>query len=491
MDRSKTKKRLTNKLAWLVNTLIILLFISFNCLFVYQISPKFTTLEDILKAGKITVITRNNANCYYQYRNEAMGFEYDLAKAFADYLGVDLKVQLAEHWKEMIPALMEGTGAFIAASMTITPKRQSQVAFSDGYMTIQQHIIVHRDNPGIKQAEDLNGKTVHVRSGTSYQEQLQVLKNRGINLTIKLYDDLPTEELIRRVANKTIEVTIADSNIALLNRRYYPEIILAGPIGKKERLGWAVNPKAGKLLDRINKFFRIIKKNGKFKKIYNKYYGQVDAFDYVDLRTFHRRLKTRLPRYYPIIKEAAEKQGFDWRLIAAQIYQESHLNPGARSPAGAYGLMQLTPSTARSLGVKNVLDPRENINAGVRYLKSLYDLFDQADGSDRLFIALAAYNIGQGHIFDARNIARRMNLDPNQWSSMTKVLPLLRYRKYYNRAKYGYCRGTEPIKYIKQIMIYYDVLKHQSIARQNENNSFPAEVPSYIPNIPIVAQQKD
>ena len=487
MYLTKAENRFKNKPVWLVNTLIILLFISFCGFFVYQTTPKFTSLADILKAGEITVITRNNANCYYLYRNQAMGFEYDLAKAFANYLGVGLKVHIAENWEGMIPALLDKTGDFIAASMTITPNRQNRVAFSNGYMPIQQHIIVHRDNLNIKNAEDLAGKTVHVRSGTYYQEQLEALKEQGIDLSIKLYNDLPTEELIRRVANKNIGITIADSNIALMNRRYYPQITLKDPISKKERLGWAVNPNAKRLLDRTNAFFKTIKENEKFKEVYNKYYGNVDTFDYVDIRTFHRRLKTRLPRHSPIIQEAAEKHGFDWRLIVAQTYQESHLNPGATSPAGAYGLMQLTPSTAKSLGVTSILDPRQNVHAGVRHLKNLYDHFDGANGSDRLFIALAAYNIGLGHIFDARNIARRMNLDPNQWSSMSKVLPLLRYREYYTKAKYGYCRGTEPIKYIRQIMIYYDVLKHQSIKLQSTPISSPAKAPPYIPN---VARQK-
>ena len=137
--------------------------------------------------------------------------------------------------------------------------------------------------------------------------------------------------------------------------------------------------------------------------------------------------------------------------------------------------MQLTPSTAQSLGVTDILEPRQNVNAGVRYLKNLYDHFDRANGTDRLLMALAAYNIGQGHIFDARNIAKRMNLDPNQWSAAAKVLPLLRFRQYYRKAKYGYCRGTEPIRYIKQIMLYYDVLKHQNIEFQSMPISSPAE----------------
>ena len=395
-----------------------------------------------------------------------MGFEYDLAKAFADYLGIRLKVKIADKWESMIPELTNCTGDFIAASMTITPARQKQVAFSDGYNEIQQHIIVHRSNLSIKKAENLTGKIVHVRKGTSYQERLTALREEGIDLGIVLHEDIPTQELIRQVEEKKIEVTIADNNIAMLNRRYYPRVLIAGPISDKEYLGWAVNRNARHLLGRINSFFKIIKKNGKFDEIYNRYYANVEFFDYLDLRAFHKRIKIRLPKYIQIIEKAADNHNFDWRLIAAQIYQESHFNPNAQSRKGAYGLMQLTGNMASSLGVDDIFDPEQNINAGVKYLKYLYDHYDQAYGTDRLFIALAAYNIGMGHTWDARNLAREMDLDPNKWSSLAKTLPLLGYYKYNENTKYGYARGTEPIRYVKQIMIYYDILKHQSIEYQ-------------------------
>jgi membrane-bound lytic murein transglycosylase F len=424
---------------------------------------KFSTLHKITKAGQITVITRNSAHCYYTYRDEPMGFEYELAKEFADYLGVKLKIQITEDWEEMVPALVNGTGAFIAAGMTITPKRQKQAAFSDGYMDIQQHIISRRNRAKIKKLEDLSGKTIHVRTATSYQERLEELQKKGIDLTIELHHDLPTEELIQHVDKGEIEFTVADSNVALLSRRHFPGAVMAGAISDLQQLGWAVHPEAQRLKVKINSFFKIIKKNGKYDEIYNKYYGDVANFDYVDLSIFHRRIKTRLSRYSPFIKAAAKKHGFDWRLISAQIYQESHLNPWAKSPAGAKGLMQLLSSTARSLGVKDIYNPVENINAGVQHLKNLYDLFNGADGTDRLLISLAAYNIGQGHIRDARQLAVNMDLDPNLWESLAKTLPLLSFRKYYKNSKYGYCRGTEPVLYIKQIMIYYDILKRRGI----------------------------
>ena len=180
-----------------------------------------------------------------------------------------------------------------------------------------------------------------------------------------------------------------------------------------------------------------------------------------DLRAFHKRISARLPRYRRFIQAAAEKHGFDWQLIVAQIYQESHIDPLAKSFAGARGLMQILPGTARSLGVKDVYNAVENINGGVRYLKELYDYYHGIAGIDRMMMALAAYNAGRGHVEDARRLAVKKKLDPDSWESLTKTLPLLRYRKYYEQSKYGYCRGTEPVIYTKRIMAFYNILKRR------------------------------
>ena len=420
-------------------------------------------LNQILKKGELTVITRNNAHCYYSYRDQEMGFEYDLAKAFADHIGVTLKVRIAEKWDGMIPELMNKSGDLIAASMTITPSRSQKVLFSDSYMDIQQHLIVHRDNHAIRNLEDLSGQVVHTRKGTSYQERLEALKTQIPDLSIALHADVPTEELIRQVAEKEIEITVADSNIALLNRRYYPQTIMAGPLGEAEALGWAVHPQAHQLIAKINQFFKQIKSNGQYQELRRQYYAEVEDFDYFDLKVYHRRLATRLPKYQPILMAAAREYGFDWRLIAAQMYQESHFRQYARSHAGAYGLMQLTRRTAGSLGVTKLYDPEQNIYAGVQHLRRLYAYFKIESESDRMDIAMAAYNIGQGHVRDAQKLAIKLRMDPNKWSTLKKVLPLLRYRRYHKDTVYGYCRGTEPVVYIKQIKIYYDILKRQAI----------------------------
>jgi soluble lytic murein transglycosylase-like protein len=183
--------------------------------------------------------------------------------------------------------------------------------------------------------------------------------------------------------------------------------------------------------------------------------------NYAELSTFNKKISIRLPRYSQFIKNAAKKHGFDWHLIVAQIYQESHLDPMAKSSAGARGIMQILPRTARSLGVKDIYNAVENINAGVQHLKALYDHYEGIAGIDRMIIALAAYNAGRGHVEDARRLAIKKDLNPDSWESLTKTLPLLRYRKYYEKSKHGYCRGTEPVKYTKRIMIYYNILKQQ------------------------------
>ncbi|MFP4040054.1 MAG: membrane-bound lytic murein transglycosylase MltF [Desulfosudaceae bacterium] len=431
----------------------------------WQIYSSPPTLEKIKKRGYLIALTANNANAYYIYRDAAMGFEYDLIRAFADFLEVDLKIK-TPGWNRLLDLVNTSRGDIIAAGMTATRARREKVDFSNGYLPVQQQVIVHKFNYDINTRADLAGRTIHVRQGTSYQDRLESLRQEGLELTIALHENLPTEELIQRVADKTIEITIADSNIALLNRRYYPDIKIAFPISEKQSLAWAVGRGDNHLREEINRFFNKIKRDGTFGKLYEKYYLGVEMFDYVDIKKFHLRLETRLPRYKEPIRSEAEKYDFDWRLIAAVIYQESHFDPYAASHTGVRGIMQLTLPTSREMGVDNRLDPRQSIKGGVRYLARLFSRFDQTpDPSDRLRLALASYNIGYGHVRDAQKIAADMGLPPDKWSSLEKTLPLLRNREYYKTTRYGYARGTEPVRYVKQIMLYYDILKQKATTR--------------------------
>ncbi len=432
------------------------------CLFLHACGQN-KALEEIQRSGTITMITQNNAHCFYIYRNQKMGFEYDLARAFADFLDVELDVKVAESWNDMLTLLNRKTGHFVAASMAITPSRAKASDFSRGFLPVQQMVITHKKNPGLNSVEDLAGKTIHVRRDTTHEETLRTLSRKGLGVSIQLHDKVATEDLIESVAQGTIEATIADSNVTLLNRRYFPDIRMAFPVEQSQSLGWAVRKGEKALLKKINEFLAAVQQDGTFQDIYNRYYAYLERFDHFDIKKFQQRIKTRLPKYKKTILAAAEIYGIDWRLIAALIYQESQFRPWAKSFSGVRGLMQLTLPTARDMGVKNRLDPHESIMGGTKYLKKLYDVYDKAPEPDRSLIAVAAYNVGKGHVKDARRIAADMNLDPNRWSSLEKTLPLLRQRKYYKKSQYGYCRGAEPVFQVRRVLTYYDILKRQAI----------------------------
>lgn len=425
------------------------------------LAPPKSSLEQILDRGSIVMITQNSGNTYYLYREQPAGFEYDLAAEFARYLNVDLEV-VTPGWIEMFDMLNKGDGDFIAAGVTVVPSREKRVAFSDPYLTVRQEVIVHHDNSGIKSLGDLNGKTVHVRAGTSYQERLAELLGKGVDMELVLLPDVSTDELIRRVADAEIDITVVDSNIALLNRIYHPDIRIAFPISTPQSLAWAVRKGNSKLLEAVNEFFTQIRIDGTLDEIYSRYHEDRKALGRFDLKAFHNKVDTHLPRYRQMIKKAAKKHGFDWRFIAAMIYQESHFDPRARSYTGVRGLMQVTQRTAREMGIRNRMDPEQSIKAGVGYLANLYERFDDIeDEEDRLLLALASYNVGYGHVRDAQKIVREHGRDPDSWSSLLEALPLLRMPEFYRETRFGYARGTEPVRYVENIMAYYDILKRK------------------------------
>ena len=408
------------------------------------------------------MITENNAHCYYIYRDEPAGFEYDLAHAFASSLGVELEV-VVPGWDQMLDALAEGDGDLVGASLTVTPAREEAVAFSDAYLRVQQHVVVHKTNYGIRRIGDLSGQEVHIRRGTSYHERLLELKELGLDVRLVLYENTPTDELLRRVAKGEIDITVADTNIALLNRRYYPALRVAFAISEVQSIAWAVRMEDLALIEELNRFLSATRSDGTFGRIYQRYYANIETFDYFDLRAFQRRTARHLPRYREIIEREAERYGLDWPLVAAVIYQESHFDPESQSHAGAQGLMQLTERAARDMGVEDPLDPEQSIRGGVRYLHTMMERFEHLDDFNRTALGLASYNIGYGHVRDAQRIGEQKNVDVTKWSAVRHILPLLADREYYQHAQYGYARGTEPVRYVDRVLVYYDILKRKSL----------------------------
>ena len=422
------------------------------------------TVERIKQTGTLRLITTRSVNSFYLYQEMPTGFEYDLAREFARYLNVDLDV-VTPGWNHLFVYLDQGKGDFIAAGMAITKENLGKAAFSIPYMSIQQRVIHHNLKFGPKNIDDLAGRTIHVRRNTSYHSRLKEIKAAGIAVNYILHDNIPTEDLIAMVNNREITFTIEDSNIVLLNQWYFSDIAIGIPVQEKESLAWAVQKNDVEMLKEINRFFLYAKEKGILKQIIERYYANIRDFDVSEVKTFHERMNTHMPRFQDIIEKEAAKHGFDWRLMAAVVYQESRFDPDAVSFTNVRGLMQVTRATARQMGIKNRANPQQSIQAGIKYLKQMHEKFyHMEDEYQRMLFALASYNVGYGHVKDAMAIARQKGLDPVRWQSLKKILPLLSKPEIYQKTRHGYARGWEPVQYVERILTYYDILRQMDFS---------------------------
>lgn len=451
----------------------ILLHIIFLCLvFVFAISlihhkklgNEISTLERIRQTGKLRLITTHSLNTYYHYEGEPTGFEYDLAREFAKFLNVELDV-VTPGWNNMFDFLDQGKGDFLAAGISITKERLDHAVFSIPYMTIQQRVIHHHQTPGPQNVEEMKHSTFHIRRGSAYQSRLEKIQASGVDFNYIVHDNIPTENLIAMVHNQEIRYTLANSNIALVNQRYYPDIRIGIPVQEKEPLAWAVRKDDIDMLNQINQFLLHANETGILKTIMNKYYENTQEFDVYELKKFHKRIQTLLPKYKNLIKEESKKYGFDWRLVAAVVYQESHFDPQARSVTNVQGIMQLTHATAEEMGVENRLNPYQSIRGGIKYLDKMYQKFSHIqDDYQQMLFALASYNIGYGHVLDALRIAEEKGLDLNKWQSLKTTLPLLSKSRYHQKTKHGYARGKESVQFVERVLTYFDILKQKTIS---------------------------
>lgn len=409
----------------------------------------------------LVVVTRNAPTSWYEGRDGVAGPEYDLITAFASRHEVAVRFEVVDSIAEVLAWINEGKAHIAAAGLTVTEQRQQQgFEFGAEYYQVQQQVVCRRDNGALpKDVAGLVGKNLQVIASSSYVERLQELRNEAPDLVWDEVDDMGTEQLLEKVWLKQIDCTVADSNIVNINRRYYPELVVAFPITEDQSLSWVIASKWKHLKQDVDAWLEQAEQSGELAEIYEKYYGHVEFFDYVDMRKFIGRIKSRLPKYRADFVAAAEKHGLDWTLLAAQGYQESHWNSKSKSPTGVRGLMMLTLNTAKAMGVKNRLDARQSIMGGAKYLaKMLKRIPEQVQRDDRLWQALASYNVGFGHLQDARVLAQELGKNPDSWTELKQVLPLLSQKKYYKKLKYGYARGSEPVHYVQRIRDYHQVL---------------------------------
>ncbi len=416
-------------------------------------------LDELKVRGELIMITRNNAVCYFDGPHGLAGFEYDLAKAFADHLGVELRPLIIEEEADMIKALRDGQADLIAAGIPFGRQSIKLVTLGPGYLDVNQHIVGRRGGITPKDVSGLSGTTIWMTGSSHRLETLSALKADHKGLMWEMLPDHSTEELLQMVWNRTIPLTMVESHTLSMNQRFFPELVVHFNLGKTSKLAWALNPQSRQLQNTVIQWFSQPGTQKLLEGLVDHYFGHLESFDYVDLARFRRRIYQRLPKYKTHFMEAAEANGLDWHLVAAQAYQESHWDPRARSFTGVRGIMMLTLDTAKAMGLKNRLAAKESIFAGTRYLAKLHKMVGDGIGEpDRTLMALAAYNIGYGHLQDARVLATRLGKPADAWHGVRSMLPLLQKKKYYRTVAHGYARGNEAVEYVDRIRTYHKVL---------------------------------
>ena len=461
----------------------------------------FDDFDAIKKRRVLRVLLRNNAASYFLYRGELMGFEYELAREFADYHGLRLEIVVPPSRRELTTWLLEGR-ADIAMGF-IEPEQQLRrlgVEFSKPYHNARQHIVVQKDDPASSLAE-FDHRTIFARYQSAYWKQLSRLQEEGAGFSLRRTDDtVETEQLIQMVSRGKYKATMADEHLldielakaVPVRSAYALEELVPHAIALRKR-----NPKLKRVLD---VFVKRMYKSEFYNLTYNKYFKSRSSVQRMARGRVIDALKGQISPYDNLVRKYADRYGFDWRLVTAQMYQESKFNPKAKSHVGARGLMQLMPRTAKAMGVKNVSDPANSIKGGIKYLDWLRDRFDaKLPISERLWFTLASYNAGSGHVQDARRLAQRLGHDSNRWFGHTEeAMLLLSKKKYSRKARYGYVNGKEPVNYVRDIRQRFEAYIDLSgaIAENREgspNRKFPGRsriypvTPAISPVLPVRA----
>ncbi len=412
---------------------------------------------------ELTILTRNAPTTYYVDRHGGLaGLEYELASEFARAMDLQPRFEVLDSIDEILRAIGEGRGDLAAAGLTRTPAREERFLFGPDYQTIEERVVCG-PGVGVQRLTDLVGKRLRVIASSSYEETLSRLRERVPELEWTATTQESTEQLLQQAWQGRLDCTVTDSNILAIDRRFMPELKTPLAVGEEETLAWIVADRRRDLLRPLGEWFQSMRRSGRLQELLDKYYRHLERFDYVDTAAFLRRQDERLPRYREFFAAASEETGLAWSLLAAVSYQESHWDPEAASPTGVRGLMMLTRETAGSLGVSDRKDPQQSIVGGARSLRGLLDRIPPfIPEPDRLWMALAAYNVGFGHLQDAQTLAVESGRNPNTWSGVEAVLPLLSQGRYYRRLRHGYARGHEPVVYVQRIRNYYDLLEQRA-----------------------------
>lgn len=431
-----------------------------------QFTENSDVLQQIKTSGVLKAAVDYNSTNYFIYRGKPMGFEYEMLQALSKDLGVKLEIVVSTSMSESFEGLRTGRFNLIARNITITGDRMKEVDFTVPFYQVKQVLVQRVKSPSsaktpyISSVLELMGKKVTVQKESSHYQRLVHLSNEiGGHIEIVSDSLLGAEDFITKVAKGEIDYTVSDENIGKVNQYYYPNLDISMYISLEQNIAWAVRKESGDWKSYLDNWINGFRATRGFHHLYYKYFESPRVIER-KISEFNSITGGRISKFDRIIKQISKELGWDWRLIAAIIYHESRFNENAGAWTGAYGLMQLMPSTAETFGITNLADPKQNITAGVLLLNSLDKQFEKEipDSTERVKFVLAAYNIGLGHVLDAQRLAQKYGKSPGIWDQ--NVETYLKYKaeeKYFKDAivRWGYCRGDEAANFVENVTSLY------------------------------------
>ncbi|HWJ05550.1 MAG TPA: membrane-bound lytic murein transglycosylase MltF [Steroidobacteraceae bacterium] len=430
-------------------------------------------LEQVLEQGELRVVTRNSPDAYYLGSQGPEGPAYELASRFAEHLGVPLRLYTVRTREEAIEEVAAGRAHVAAAGLTTGFRLPHGAEYGPGYQLVREHLVYRRRTARPGNVVQAARGQIEVAAGSAHQRTLEELRVKHPELVWVERADTDTEEILSEISDGEVQYTLASSTEFALNRSVHPELAIALDLSPQRALAWVVGTGGhdASLLSRVNAFFVLARREGTVTALLQRYYGEDQRFDYLLSRNFMEHVATRLPQYQAWFQEAAGVHGLDWRLLAAMGYQESKWDPGAVSFTGVRGLMQLTEDTAARMRAGDRSDPRSSIFGGAKYLAHMLRAMPvRIAEPDRTWLAVAAYNVGLGHLEDARVLTQAQGGNPDRWEDVRRHLPLLSQERWYTQTKRGYARGWEPVRYVDNVQSYLNILQ---VASTNAHGALP------------------
>tara|TARA_R110002110_G_scaffold205818_1_gene417972 strand:+ start:13343 stop:14893 length:1551 start_codon:yes stop_codon:yes gene_type:complete len=419
-----------------------------------------STLQEIRNEGVLHVITRVAPSIYYEGRNGPTGYDYELTKLFAEELGVELRLRVAEDNTEVLSVLSKDFAHIGLAGLSAQPLFENQYKTLPTGIKAQSIVVYNRDVERPEALGDLAGQILHLVSDSNHEYQLQVLTDAAPDIHWQVHPGLDAAGVLARVETGELSYAIVSSNELELNHVFFPQVKQGFALGEAKELAWLFPANQDdSLITAAKAFIEKMQADGTIAQLSERFYGHLDHLNYVGARTFMHHVENRLPNYETLFRDNASIFSMDWRLLAAIGYQESHWRPNAVSPTGVRGLMMLTRNTANYIGINNRLDAEESIQGGAKYFRMVHEKIPERIAEpDRTWFALASYNVGYGHLEDARKLTEGAGKNPDRWMDVKEFLPLLAQKEWYKKTRFGYARGHEPVLYVQNIRRYYDVL---------------------------------